>query len=269
MIGEKIEPSVLGATEKIGDVIAVEVDHRGADIMALDIFLRERPDLSHDPVAIAELDLLQKVGVGRVDEQIEAAVAVPIGDAELAAAAAAGGLGTEPQRPARLVHEGAAGGLEHEAAVSPGPLEEGEEALGVEDRQVDEAVPVEIMGQRGGPPLREQSPARRPQPAPGERWLRAFPRHLDRLRGGEFRGPPRADVLQSLHRAGDRVEQNVGPAVAVPVGDGERRIAPLRLGWALDAAIARHDPEHLAPRLEPAGGGPLHWGRFELYCLGL
>ena len=50
-------------------------------------------------------DLAEEVDVAAVDQEVEPAVAVPVGQAELAAAALAGAAGVEPERAAVLAFD--------------------------------------------------------------------------------------------------------------------------------------------------------------------
>ena len=85
-------------------------------------------------------DLLEEVGVGGVEQEVELAVAVPVGDAELAPAALAGGAGVQPQRLAVLVDEGAARRQQHELAVAASRARKREVAFVVEHHQIEQAV---------------------------------------------------------------------------------------------------------------------------------
>ena len=51
----------------------------GGDSHAFDISLGERPGAAEEPFPVALVDLLQEIGVGGIQEQIESAVAVPVG----------------------------------------------------------------------------------------------------------------------------------------------------------------------------------------------
>ena len=55
-----------------------------------------RPMSLKIPLAVARRCLAQEIGVGGIDEDVELAVAVPIHDAQLAAAALAGDAGVQP-----------------------------------------------------------------------------------------------------------------------------------------------------------------------------
>ena len=87
---QEVEMPVFGAAEEVGDAVGVEIDNRGADVVPFDVSLGDRAGMAEDPVAVALVDLLEQVGVGRVEQQVELAVAGPIDDAQLAAPAAAG-----------------------------------------------------------------------------------------------------------------------------------------------------------------------------------
>ena len=205
-------------------------------------------------------NLAQKVRIPRVHQQIQAAVAVPIDRAELAASAHTPDAGVQPQRLAMLIAKNPLGRQEHQPAAAPGTLIEGQIALVVQHHQIGQPVAVPVDGDRRGPPLRKQLLALGTKPTIGERGRRAVPLDLNRLGGGQSWVPCGCRCSEPDNLAPDRVDDQIGQAVAVPVGHAERGVAPLRLARPLDAPVGPgHDADHPAVRLKILGAA--HFGR--------
>ena len=88
---KEVKPAVFRATNEVRDTVAIEIDDGRADVVAFNVRLRQSSGVFESPHAVFETGLLQKVGVGAVEQEVELAVAVPIGRTEFATAALAGG----------------------------------------------------------------------------------------------------------------------------------------------------------------------------------
>ena len=105
-------------------------------------------------------------------------------------------------------------------------------------------------------------------PIPRWRRIRRARRERERdgLRGGELRCGARADVFIPDNFSPDAVGHDVGQAVAIPIGDAENRIAPLRLCRALDRAVrAGLFADELATGAEIAWGRPARGRAAEVF----
>src|ERR1041384_609650 len=103
-IPQIVEPSVLRAAEEIGDAVAVEVHRRRADVVAFNVLFDEQAHVLKEPLSIGAGGLAQEVGVGRIQQDVELAVAIPVHDADFAAATLAGDASTQVQRPRSEEH---------------------------------------------------------------------------------------------------------------------------------------------------------------------
>lgn len=153
-----VEPAILGAAEKVGHAVAVEVDGGRTDVVTFDVATGKRAGVAEHSLVVALPDLHEQVRVGRIDEDVELAVAVPVDDCQLAPAAAPCGLVIEPQRSPRLVDERFSRGMQRRRVPRTvrRPSKQHQIALGVEHGQVGSAVAGEVVGHRRGPPLRQQ-----------------------------------------------------------------------------------------------------------------
>ena len=79
--------TVLGSAEEVRDAVTVEIHDRRADVVALDVLCHQGTFVLEEPFAIARVHLAEKVRTGGIQENVELAVAVPVHDAEFAAAA--------------------------------------------------------------------------------------------------------------------------------------------------------------------------------------
>ena len=137
-------------------------------------------------------------------------------------------------------------------------LEERQISLVVEHHQVAQAISIKVDGNGSRSPLRGQLFSSRVPPGPFRLGICSiWPGDFDWLSRRQLRLGARADVSIPDDLAPDRVHDQIGQAVVVPVGDGLRRVAPLRLGRALDRAVrSRHDADRFAGRFEFVGGRP-------------
>src|SRR3954468_12027330 len=102
---EVIEVPILGADEEVGRAVAVPVDDGGRGVVPGEDARVEHPQVAEEEglPPFPAVDLAEEVGVAAVDEQVEAAVAVPIGQAELPSTARAGASVVEPERGTLLL----------------------------------------------------------------------------------------------------------------------------------------------------------------------
>src|SRR5262249_16941770 len=160
---------------------------------------------AESPRTVLAVDLFEQIGVARVDQKVETAVAVPIGHAQLPPPAAAGPLVVQAQRLALFVEERAPRRQQHQPITAAGALERSPGAVQGEEGEVGKAVAVEVEHDRRGPPLRDELLAVGIPPGPSGLGWRAFPLDLDRLAGGQPRIVARAFVAQPADAAEDRV----------------------------------------------------------------
>ena len=57
--------------------------------MAFDVLLSQSSGILHHPESVFMIDLLQEVGIGRIQQQIKATITIPISDAKLSSTTAA------------------------------------------------------------------------------------------------------------------------------------------------------------------------------------
>ena len=254
---QMVEVAVLGADEELGDAVAVEVDDRRARRVLGDVPARQRAAALEDHPAVLARRAVQQIDVGAVDEHVEVTVPVPVHDAELAPTAAARAPAVEPQRLPRRVDEDTPRRRQLETpAPATSPVER-QVPLVVEHDEIDQPVAVEVGGDRRRAPLRHQLGAPRTPPEPCRLRGRPLPGDLDTARRSQARLSLLAVVAIPEDLAPDRVDEDVATTVAVPVGDRQRRVAPLRLAGPLDGAVvSRLDADRLAARLQVARRGP-------------
>src|SRR5688572_21219477 len=100
-----VKPPILSAAEKVGDLVSIKINDGRADVVALDVLVRQRSGILERPQAVLETRLLEEVGVRAVEEEIHLPVAIPVGDAELPPAALAGRACVELERFALFIDE--------------------------------------------------------------------------------------------------------------------------------------------------------------------
>jgi hypothetical protein len=100
---EIVEVSVPGADEEVRCAIPVPVDDGGGGIVSGEDAGIERPLVAEEeePPPQAVGDLAEQVDVAAVDREVELAIAVPVGQAELASTAPHGPVGIEPEHAHR------------------------------------------------------------------------------------------------------------------------------------------------------------------------
>src|SRR4051812_41474911 len=97
-MAEIVEVAVFGATEEIRHTVAVPIDGRRRDIVRGEVRRAKQAKVFEEPLAIIFAALSEEGGVVAVDEEIQLAVAVPVDNRELAAAALTGGIFVHPKR---------------------------------------------------------------------------------------------------------------------------------------------------------------------------
>ena len=73
--------------------------------MAFDVLLHEGSFVLEQPLAVLGPDLSEEIGAGRIEQEISLAIAIPVGDAQLATSAPAGDALGELQGLPLLVTE--------------------------------------------------------------------------------------------------------------------------------------------------------------------
>ena len=86
---------ILGAEQQLSDAVAVPVDGRRARVVPCQLQRVDRPGVAERRDAIVLAEVEQHVRVRTVDDEVELAVAVPVDDAELPAAAFPGDAGVQ------------------------------------------------------------------------------------------------------------------------------------------------------------------------------
>ncbi len=95
----EVNSPILRADDQVRDTVAVEVDDRRAGRVSGQRAVGERSlVVEGDGSVLVLADVAQEVHVTAVDEQVEIAVAVPVGQAQLAATGTAGAVGVEPEQ---------------------------------------------------------------------------------------------------------------------------------------------------------------------------
>ena len=132
---------VLRTADEIGNLVAVKVHHRRADVVPFDVLRRQQAHVFEEPFAVARLNLAEEPRVRSVGKNIELAVAVPVHDAKLAPAAASRRADIEAQRHAFVVAEHAFRMQQHQLAVAARALEESEVAFLVKHHEIGKDRP--------------------------------------------------------------------------------------------------------------------------------
>jgi hypothetical protein len=158
-----VEAAIFGAEDQLRHAVAIEIGHRGGGVVTGDISLGDVADLLQDDPAIGFADMAIPDGVLRIDQQVESAVAIPVGHGQLGSPAAPGRVSIELEGLEVLVDEDT---FRPAAAAAQGQV-----ALLVEGDEVELAVPVVVHDQRGGAPLREGVAAGSLPPLPSGRVL--------------------------------------------------------------------------------------------------
>ena len=109
---EKIKSAILRTDEKIGQTIRVPINWRRAGVVTFDVTIADIAFFFKVDEAVLLTSLAEELGVLAVEENVELAVAIPVHEAEFAAAAFAGGSGVELQELTVLVGKDAPWGLE-------------------------------------------------------------------------------------------------------------------------------------------------------------
>ena len=86
-IFQEVKSSVFRAAEKIGNVVAVKVDCRRADIVSLDILLGQGASMFESPLTVCLAQTPIEIRICGIQQQIELPISIPIDDAQFAATA--------------------------------------------------------------------------------------------------------------------------------------------------------------------------------------
>ena len=145
---------ILGAAQ-IGDAVATPVHYGGTYVVPLDALRIDGAQVLEEPLAVAGVNLAQKIRVPRVHQQIEATVAVPIDRAEFAASVL-------PAMPEFSRNGLPCSSQKARAAVArpptdrcTGTLIKGQITLMVQHYRCRQPVVVPVHSDRRGPPLRQ------------------------------------------------------------------------------------------------------------------
>ena len=94
---EKIKSAILRTDEKIGQTIRVPINWRRAGVVTFDVTIADIAFFFKVDEAVLLTSLAEELGVLAVEENVELAVAIPVHEAEFAAAAFTGGAVVELQ----------------------------------------------------------------------------------------------------------------------------------------------------------------------------
>jgi hypothetical protein len=78
---EEVESSIFGAAEKVRDAVAIEIDGGRAHVVSFDILPGKRCGVLQSPGSVLLARSTIEVRAGRVQQEIELPVAVPVDDA--------------------------------------------------------------------------------------------------------------------------------------------------------------------------------------------
>lgn len=140
------------------------------------------------------------------------------------------------ERAVRAVEDAASGAEQQLAVGRAETFVIGEVTFLIENDEVRQAVAVPVHGHRRRAPLRDERAGFRRPPVPCGFGRFALPSYAHGLCRSEFQSVFAAEVAEPFDFAPDRVDDDVGASVAVPVGHGEHRVAPFALGGSLYGA---------------------------------
>jgi hypothetical protein len=95
-IPQEVQPAILGANHQIRVSVTIPVYRSRTRIMPCETAAGDRALIHELPGALAGGNILPEVDVFAVEHQVEPAIAVPVGEAELASPTPPRGSGIEP-----------------------------------------------------------------------------------------------------------------------------------------------------------------------------
>ena len=143
-IWQVVEESILGTRNQIVHAVTVDVDHRGRRVVTGQFLCIDWPKVAKHESPRLGGNILEKVGVAAIDQEVQPAVVIPVGQYELPA--------TAPPRPTAAHPQGCRVALPMVARITATvdefdfdswlPDEEAETPLAIQSAQIIRAVAI-------------------------------------------------------------------------------------------------------------------------------